>query len=68
MGGRSYRMAQALWILKSQRLTGAHRADAALAALAEEDEGAPLSGAGVVITGSVVTAGAARSLFGKEPA
>lgn len=37
-------------------------------ALAEEDEGAPLSGAGVVITGSVVTAGAARSLFGKEPA
>lgn len=30
--------------------------------------GAPLSGAGVVITGSVVTAGAARLLFGKEPA
>ncbi len=37
-------------------------------ALAEEDGGAPRSGAGVVITGSVVTAGAARSLFGKEPA
>ena len=37
-------------------------------ALAEADEGAPLSGAGVVITGSVVTAGAARSLFGKDPA
>ncbi|NNG96687.1 bifunctional folylpolyglutamate synthase/dihydrofolate synthase [Gordonia araii NBRC 100433] len=37
-------------------------------ALAEEDDGAPLSGTGVVITGSVVTAGAARSLFGKEPA
>ncbi|GAA5109638.1 folylpolyglutamate synthase/dihydrofolate synthase family protein [Haloechinothrix salitolerans] len=28
----------------------------------------PLSGGGVLITGSVVTAGQARSLFGKEPA
>ncbi|MFT3899750.1 MAG: folylpolyglutamate synthase/dihydrofolate synthase family protein [Gordonia sp. (in: high G+C Gram-positive bacteria)] len=37
-------------------------------ALAEENEGGPLSGTGVIITGSVVTAGAARSLFGKEPA
>ncbi|MFT4200083.1 bifunctional tetrahydrofolate synthase/dihydrofolate synthase [Gordonia sp. (in: high G+C Gram-positive bacteria)] len=37
-------------------------------ALAEENEGGSLSGTGVVITGSVVTAGAARSLFGKEPA
>ncbi|GED97572.1 bifunctional tetrahydrofolate synthase/dihydrofolate synthase [Gordonia crocea] len=37
-------------------------------ALAEDDPGAPMSGAGVLITGSVVTAGAARSLFGKEPA
>lgn len=38
-------------------------------AMAEElaDEGEPISGAGVVITGSVVTAGAARSLFGKLP-
>jgi len=38
--------------------------------LAEEvgEPGQPLSGAGVVITGSVVTAGAARALFGKEPA
>lgn len=26
------------------------------------------SGAGIVITGSVVTAGAARTLFGKDPA
>ena len=26
-----------------------------------------LSGAGMVITGSVVTAGAARTLFGKDP-
>ena len=35
--------------------------------LAEESEGQPVAGAGVVITGSVVTAGAARGLFGKEP-
>ncbi|WP_068003607.1 bifunctional tetrahydrofolate synthase/dihydrofolate synthase [Nocardia pseudobrasiliensis] len=39
-------------------------------AIAEEagDGGEPVSGAGIVITGSVVTAGAARSLFGKDPA
>ncbi len=30
-----------------------------------EDEG--LSGAGMVITGSVVTAGVARTLFGRDP-
>ncbi|HEX3788271.1 MAG TPA: folylpolyglutamate synthase/dihydrofolate synthase family protein [Pseudonocardiaceae bacterium] len=38
--------------------------------LAEEaaEPGQPLSGAGVLITGSVVTVGEARSLFGKEPA
>ena len=30
-----------------------------------EDDG--LSGTGIVITGSVVTAGAARTLFGKDP-
>ncbi len=36
--------------------------------LAEEDAGEPLSGVGVVITGSVVTAGEARALFGKDPA
>jgi dihydrofolate synthase/folylpolyglutamate synthase len=38
--------------------------------LAEDiaEPGHPLSGAGVIITGSVVTAGEARSLFGKEPA
>ena len=35
--------------------------------LAEQSDGQPVAGAGVVITGSVVTAGAARSLFGKEP-
>jgi dihydrofolate synthase/folylpolyglutamate synthase len=39
-------------------------------ALVEErgDEGGSVSGAGVVITGSVVTAGVARTLFGKDPA
>ena len=38
--------------------------------LAEEigEPGQPLSGAGVLVTGSVVTVGAARALFGKEPA
>jgi dihydrofolate synthase / folylpolyglutamate synthase len=36
-------------------------------ALAEEDAEEPLSGVGVVVTGSVVTAGEARALFGKEP-
>ena len=38
-------------------------------AMAEEagDSGEPVSGAGIVVTGSVVTAGAARSLFGKTP-
>nr|WP_051161204.1 folylpolyglutamate synthase/dihydrofolate synthase family protein [Nocardia transvalensis] len=38
-------------------------------AIAEEtaDSGEPVSGAGIVVTGSVVTAGAARSLFGKDP-
>ncbi len=41
--------------------------DAGLA-LAEADAEEPLSGVGVVVTGSVVTAGEARALFGKEPA
>ena len=38
-------------------------------ALAEEsgDEGEGFGGSGMVITGSVVTAGAARTLFGKDP-
>jgi dihydrofolate synthase/folylpolyglutamate synthase len=34
---------------------------------AEGDGTEPLSGVGVVVTGSVVTAGEARALFGKEP-
>ncbi|MBB4904616.1 bifunctional tetrahydrofolate synthase/dihydrofolate synthase [Actinophytocola algeriensis] len=41
--------------------------DAALA-LAEADADELLSGIGVVVTGSVVTAGEARALLGKEPA
>jgi dihydrofolate synthase / folylpolyglutamate synthase len=38
-------------------------------ALVEESdkEGERFGGAGVVITGSVVTAGAARTLFGRDP-
>ncbi|MBS9533403.1 bifunctional folylpolyglutamate synthase/dihydrofolate synthase [Mycobacterium sp. M1] len=35
---------------------------------ADSTEGQLSSGTGIVVTGSVVTAGAARSLFGKEPA
>ena len=34
----------------------------------DADGAAGMSGAGIVITGSVVTAGAARTLFGKDPA
>ena len=49
-----------------------HLADALETAvrLAEEvgQPGEPLSGAGVLVTGSVITAGEARSLFGKGPA
>ncbi|ALG84490.1 bifunctional tetrahydrofolate synthase/dihydrofolate synthase [Gordonia phthalatica] len=41
--------------------------EAAIALAEEADENGSVSGAGVVITGSVVTAGAARTLFGKEP-
>ncbi|MEU2177875.1 MULTISPECIES: bifunctional tetrahydrofolate synthase/dihydrofolate synthase [Nocardia] len=39
-------------------------------AIAEEvgEAGEMVSGAGVIVTGSVVTAGAARALFGKDPA
>lgn len=41
--------------------------DAAVALAEEAADNGSVSGAGVVITGSVVTAGAARTLFGKEP-
>ncbi len=33
-----------------------------------EGDAGGMSGAGIVITGSVVTAGAARTLFGRDPA
>ena len=48
---------------------GPARLAALRALLAEEnlDEAEGMSGTGVVITGSVVTAGAARTLFGKDP-
>ncbi|MBY8858322.1 bifunctional folylpolyglutamate synthase/dihydrofolate synthase [Nocardia sp. CA2R105] len=53
-------------------VTAATLADAVETAIAIAEEagesGEPVSGAGIVITGSVVTAGAARSLFGKDPA
>ncbi|PQM51077.1 bifunctional folylpolyglutamate synthase/dihydrofolate synthase [Mycolicibacter virginiensis] len=42
--------------------------DTATALVDEFDSEGEASGAGIVITGSVVTAGAARSLFGKDPA
>ncbi|WP_216897138.1 bifunctional tetrahydrofolate synthase/dihydrofolate synthase [Nocardia alni] len=53
-------------------VTAATLADAVETAIAiaedASDAGEPVSGAGIVVTGSVVTAGAARSLFGKDPA
>ena len=43
--------------------------EAATALVEDADRGyGPLSGTGIVITGSVVTAGAARTLFGRDPA
>jgi dihydrofolate synthase / folylpolyglutamate synthase len=36
-------------------------------AIVEDDEAERLGGSGMVITGSVVTAGAARTLFGRDP-
>lgn len=42
--------------------------EAATALVDEFDSDGDVSGTGIVVTGSVVTAGAARSLFGKDPA
>ena len=42
--------------------------ETAIAAVEESSGGEGLSGSGIVITGSVVTAGAARTLFGRDPA
>ncbi|MEV0948474.1 folylpolyglutamate synthase/dihydrofolate synthase family protein [Rhodococcus sp. NPDC049939] len=63
----------AVAIFGDERVVVAHTlADALETAigLAEEvaEPGEAVSGAGVVVTGSVVTAGAARTLFGKDPA
>jgi dihydrofolate synthase/folylpolyglutamate synthase len=60
-------------IFGDERVTVAPRLDDAIeiaVGLAEEtdDPNEPVAGGGVVITGSVVTAGDARTLFGKEPA
>jgi len=57
----------------SERVTtAANLSDAIDAATALVDSEAPgdggLEGAGIVITGSVVTAGAARTMFGRDPA
>jgi dihydrofolate synthase / folylpolyglutamate synthase len=41
--------------------------DAATALVDEASQGDAFSGTGIVITGSVVTAGAARTLFGRDP-
>ncbi|HEY2766536.1 MAG TPA: folylpolyglutamate synthase/dihydrofolate synthase family protein [Pseudonocardiaceae bacterium] len=59
-------------VFGEDRVQVEHRLPAAIeaaVALAEEiDPGADrISGAGVVVTGSVVTAGEARTLFGREP-
>ncbi|HEU0189773.1 MAG TPA: folylpolyglutamate synthase/dihydrofolate synthase family protein [Mycobacterium sp.] len=42
--------------------------DAATALVDQADADGARSGAGIVVTGSVVTAGAARTLFGRDPA
>ena len=53
-------------------MTAENLRDAVDTATALVDErrcrGQGFSGTGIVITGSVVTAGAARSLFGRDPA
>jgi dihydrofolate synthase/folylpolyglutamate synthase len=52
-------------------LTAATLPDAIETAIAQVEESAGaegVSGSGIVITGSVVTAGAARTLFGRDPA
>jgi len=63
----------ALDVFGSDRIVVEPRLDDAIetaVSLAEQTDAPnePVAGAGVVVTGSVVTAGAARALFGKEPA
>jgi dihydrofolate synthase/folylpolyglutamate synthase len=52
-------------VITADTLADAIETATALVEQAGEDDG--LSGTGIVITGSVVTAGAARTLFGKDP-
>jgi dihydrofolate synthase/folylpolyglutamate synthase len=52
-------------VITADTLADAIETATALVEQADDDEG--LSGRGIVITGSVVTAGAARTLFGKDP-
>jgi dihydrofolate synthase / folylpolyglutamate synthase len=52
-------------VITADTLADAIETATALVEQQGEEEG--LSGSGIVITGSVVTAGAARSLFGKDP-
>jgi dihydrofolate synthase / folylpolyglutamate synthase len=52
-------------VITAATLTDAVETATALVEEAAEDGG--VSGTGIVITGSVVTAGAARTLFGKDP-
>jgi dihydrofolate synthase/folylpolyglutamate synthase len=52
-------------VITADTLADAIETATALVEQGDEDEG--LSGRGMVVTGSVVTAGAARTLFGKDP-
>ncbi len=54
-------------VVTSPTMVDAVETAVALADQESDGEDGPASGVGVLITGSVVTAGAARSLFGKEP-
>ncbi|MCW2511593.1 MAG: folylpolyglutamate synthase/dihydrofolate synthase [Mycobacterium sp.] len=54
-------------VITAQTLPDAIETATALAEDSDNDDGG-FSGSGIVITGSVVTAGAARSLFGRDPA
>ena len=61
----------ALSIFGEERVVAEPALDVAVetaVALAEEGGDEPLAGGGVLVTGSVVTAGEARTLFGREPA
>lgn len=54
-------------MLSAANLSDAIDTATALVDGAVADPGDAFSGTGIVITGSVVTAGAARTLFGRDP-